>query len=54
MPIKSDRWIRQMAESHGMIEPFSRSQMDELLALAATGINSLVQVQRSAIGEAEK
>jgi len=35
-------------------EPFSRSQMDELLALAATGINSLVQVQRSAIGEAEK
>jgi ribonuclease PH len=35
-------------------EPFSRSQMDELLALAATGINSLVQLQRNAIGEAEK
>ena len=22
MSIKSDRWIRQMAESYGMIEPF--------------------------------
>jgi deoxycytidine triphosphate deaminase len=22
MSIKSDRWIRQMAEEHGMIEPF--------------------------------
>ncbi len=22
MSIKSDKWIRRMAESHGMIEPF--------------------------------
>ncbi|HSI24977.1 MAG TPA: dCTP deaminase, partial [Methylotenera sp.] len=22
MSIKSDKWIRQMAEQHGMIEPF--------------------------------
>jgi len=25
--IKSDRWIRQMAESHGMIEPFEAGQV---------------------------
>jgi dCTP deaminase len=29
MPIKADRWIRQMSESHGMIEPFSGSQVAE-------------------------
>ncbi|MFB6347895.1 dCTP deaminase [Moraxella sp. ZJ142] len=27
MSIKSDRWIRQMAEQHGMIEPFEPSQV---------------------------
>jgi len=27
MSIKSDRWIRQMAESHGMIEPFEPGQV---------------------------
>ena len=27
MPIKSDRWIRQMALEHGMIEPFVDSQV---------------------------
>src|SRR3989442_7925478 len=29
MPIKADRWIRQMAETHGMIEPFSSAQVAE-------------------------
>ena len=29
MPIKADRWIREMAEGQGMIEPFSRSQVAE-------------------------
>ena len=27
MSIKSDRWIRQMAESYGMIEPFEPEQV---------------------------
>lgn len=27
MAIKSDRWIRQMAEQHGMIEPFEAGQV---------------------------
>lgn len=27
MSIKSDRWIRQMAENHGMIEPFEKNQV---------------------------
>ena len=27
MSIKSDRWIRQMAEQHGMIEPFEAGQV---------------------------
>ena len=27
MSIKSDRWIRQMAEQHGMIEPFEPGQV---------------------------
>ncbi len=27
MSIKSDKWIRQMAESHGMIEPFEAGQV---------------------------
>ena len=27
MSIKSDKWIRRMAEEHGMIEPFQGSQV---------------------------
>ena len=27
MTIKSDRWIRRMADSHNMIEPFERGQV---------------------------
>ncbi|KAF0813260.1 dCTP deaminase [Andreprevotia sp. IGB-42] len=27
MSIKSDRWIRRMAQEHGMIEPFERGQV---------------------------
>ncbi|MBS0359072.1 MAG: dCTP deaminase [Proteobacteria bacterium] len=29
MSIKSDRWIQTMAESHGMIEPFSPKQVSQ-------------------------
>ena len=29
MSIKSDKWIRRMAEEHGMIEPFEPGQMKE-------------------------
>jgi dCTP deaminase len=29
MTIRSDRWIRQMAEDHGMIEPFEPAQVRE-------------------------
>ena len=27
MSIKSDKWIRRMAEDHGMIEPFEPAQV---------------------------
>ena len=27
MAIKSDRWIRRMAQEHGMIEPFEANQV---------------------------
>ena len=27
MAIKSDKWIKEMAESHGMIEPFQYDQV---------------------------
>jgi len=30
MSIKSDRWIRKMAEQHGMIEPFEPQQVKEI------------------------
>ena len=30
MSIKSDRWIRQMATAHGMIEPFVDGQVRQL------------------------
>jgi dCTP deaminase len=29
MPIKSDKWIRQMSQDHGMIEPFEAGQVRE-------------------------
>ncbi|HEX8785447.1 MAG TPA: dCTP deaminase, partial [Telluria sp.] len=29
MSIKSDKWIRRMADEHGMIEPFSAKQVRE-------------------------
>ena len=29
MSIKSDKWIRRMAEKHGMIEPFEPNQIKE-------------------------
>ena len=30
MGVKSDTWIRRMAEEHGMIEPFSADQVSEI------------------------
>ena len=27
MAIKSDRWIREMSEQHGMIEPYASGQI---------------------------
>ncbi|MBQ5429749.1 MAG: dCTP deaminase, partial [Neisseriaceae bacterium] len=30
MSIKSDKWIRQMSEQHGMIEPFEPNQIKEI------------------------
>lgn len=27
MAIKSDRWIREMSENHGMIEPYAENQV---------------------------
>ncbi|MDE0284705.1 MAG: dCTP deaminase, partial [Gammaproteobacteria bacterium] len=27
MPVKSDKWIRKMAETRGLIEPFSPQQV---------------------------
>ncbi|MEE8320874.1 MAG: dCTP deaminase, partial [Gammaproteobacteria bacterium] len=27
MSVKSDKWIRRMAETHGMIEPFEPNQV---------------------------
>jgi ribonuclease PH len=35
-------------------EPFSRSQMDDLLALATQGIEVLVGIQKSVISEASE
>ena len=29
MSIKSDKWIRRMAEQHGMIEPFEPNQVKQ-------------------------
>ena len=29
MAIKADRWIREMAEKYGMVDPFSPSQVAE-------------------------
>ena len=29
MPVKSDKWIRRMAEQHGMIEPFEPNQIKQ-------------------------
>lgn len=45
MSIKSDRWIRQMAEQHGMIEPFEAGQV----RVDTTG-NKLVSYGTSSYG----
>ena len=34
-------------------EPFSRAQMDQLLALATSGIETLINIQRDAIARAD-
>ena len=43
MSIKSDRWIRQMAQEHGMIEPFEAGQVrvgEQGLKLVSYGTSS--------------
>ena len=44
MTIKSDKWIRRMAEQHGMIEPFEPGQVREVQGqkLAHFGLGALV------------
>ncbi|MDH3915541.1 MAG: dCTP deaminase [Chromatiales bacterium] len=44
MTIKSDRWIRRMAEDHGMIEPFESGQV------RTAGSNRLVSYGTSSYG----
>jgi dCTP deaminase len=44
MSIKSDRWIRRMAEEHGMIEPFEPGQV------RATGDRAMVSYGTSSYG----
>ena len=44
MSIKSDKWIRRMAESHGMIEPFEAGQVRQ------SGGNRLVSYGTSSYG----
>ena len=45
MSIKSDKWIRRMAEQHGMIEPFEPGQ----IRLDAAG-NKIVSYGTSSYG----
>tara|TARA_R110000868_G_scaffold8205_7_gene42725 strand:- start:36049 stop:36618 length:570 start_codon:yes stop_codon:yes gene_type:complete len=43
MSIKSDKWIKKMAEEHGMIEPFEKSQVrhcDKKGKLISYGVSS--------------
>ena len=38
MAIKSDRWIRRMAQEHGMINPFNGRQVCEgVISLSSSG-----------------
>ena len=38
MSIKSDRWIRRMAQEHGMIEPFEDRQLRQ--GVSSYGVSS--------------
>ena len=38
MSVKSDRWIRRMAQEHRMIEPFSEKQVRE--GVVSYGVSS--------------
>ncbi len=44
MSIKSDKWIKEMAESHGMIEPFQYDQVKK------NGKGSIVSFGTSSYG----
>lgn len=44
MPVKSDRWIRDMAENHGLIEPFEAQQVRTL------GDNKVISFGTSSYG----
>ena len=44
MSVKSDKWIRRMAEQHGMIEPFTPNQIKQ------NGSNKLISYGTSSYG----
>ena len=45
MPVMSDRWIRRMAEEHGMIEPFVEAQKRE--GVISYGLSSPMATMRA-------
>ena len=42
MSIKSDKWIKEMAESHGMIEPFQYDQVKKMVRAQLSHLEHLV------------
>ena len=42
MSIKSDKWIKEMAESHGMIEPFQYDQVKKMVRVQLSHLEHLV------------
>ena len=45
MPVMSDRWIRHMAQDHGMIEPFVEAQKRE--GVISYGLSSATATTRA-------
>ena len=42
MAIKSDKWIKDMAEGHGMIEPFQYDQVKQMVRVQLSQLEHLV------------
>ena len=47
MSIKSDKWIRRMAQEHGMIEPFESSQVRDGVIVDASASASVKPASRN-------